>query len=129
MKHTVTCVLKFKEKILIMKRSQKVGSFQGFYGMVAGYIEPDETPDEAAIKEVEEEAGLRQDQFKLIKKGEPFKVAKDGRSWVVHPYLFEVNMDEIKIDWEHDNFEWILPKDLKKYNYVPGLDKIIEMFL
>jgi 8-oxo-dGTP pyrophosphatase MutT (NUDIX family) len=110
-------------KILILRRSGKVGTYRGRWGAVAGYIEEGETPDEAACKEIEEEAGVK--EAKLIKRGEPFEFLDSelGVVWVVHPYRFAVETDQIHIDWEHVESRWIRPEELGSYEIVPKLDE------
>lgn len=46
-------------KVLILKRSQKVGSYPGRWAGVSGFIEENETPMDAARREVYEETGIR----------------------------------------------------------------------
>ncbi len=91
-----------------MRRSELVGSYQGRWAGVSGYIET--IADEQALVEVKEEAGLSGEDLKLIKKGRPLPIEdnKLGVKWVVHPYLFQIkDRDKIKIDWEHKEAKWI----------------------
>lgn len=50
-------ILKDKNKILLLKRAN-TGFQDGKYSLVAGHIESDETPAQAAIREAKEEAGI-----------------------------------------------------------------------
>ena len=52
-----TSFLTYRGKILVLKRSGKVGSYQGAWAGVSGYVEEDEQPLDTALKEVEEETG------------------------------------------------------------------------
>lgn len=36
------------------------------------------------------------------------------------------NPDKIVIDWEHKEAKWIDPKDIAKYETVPGLKETLE---
>jgi hypothetical protein len=40
---------------------------------------------------------------------------------IVHPYLFGSNTDQISIAWEHDEYRWISPGEIKNYETVPRL--------
>ena len=107
-RRVVTCFLESGGEILLLRRSGQVGSYQGRWAGVSGYIET--TPDEQALVEIEEEAGLCGEDLKLIKRGKPLPVEDEklGVRWVVHPYLFHIKeRDKIKIDWEHKEVRWI----------------------
>ncbi len=126
-KRVVTCFLESDGEILPLRRSEQVGSYQGRWAGVSGYIE--KTPDEQAWVEIEEEASLCQEDLKLIKKGEPLIVddEKLGVRWVVHPYLFHIkDRSKIKIDWEHKETRWIDPKDIDNYQTVPMLKETLD---
>jgi len=55
-KRVVTCFLESDGEILILRRSRQVGSYQGKWAGVSGFIET--TADEQALVEIEEETGL-----------------------------------------------------------------------
>ncbi len=98
----MTCFLESENKILILRRSERVGTYRGRWGGVSGYIEG--TADEQALIEIREEAGLTGSDIKLVARGQPLKVVDEKlrTKWIVHPYLFRVtNPAKIKIDWEH----------------------------
>lgn len=123
----VTCFLESNGEILLLRRSEQVGSYQGRWAGVSGYME--KTPDEQALIEIEEETSLRREDLKLMKKGEPLAVEDDnlGVRWVVHPYLFHIkDRGKVKIDWEHKEARWIEPKDIGNYETVPNLKETLD---
>jgi len=122
----VTCFLESDGEILILRRSEQVGSYQGRWAGVSGYIET--TADEQALTEIEEETSLAGEDLKLIKKGRPLEVKDDklGVKWVVHPYLFHIkDRGKIKIDWEHKEARWIQPRDIDNFETVPKLKETL----
>ena len=122
----VSCFLESDSEILILRRSEQVGSYQGRWAGVSGYIET--TADEQALTEIEEETSLSGDDLKLIRKGKPLTVEDDklGVKWVVHPYLFHIkDRDKIKIDWEHKEARWIPPRDIDNFETVPKLKEVL----
>ncbi len=128
-KHVVTCFLESENRILILRRSEQVSSYQGRWAGVSGYIEANTTADEQALLEIEEETSLCREDLELIKKGKPLSVEDEklGVKWVIHPYLFHIkDRDEIKIDWEHKETQWIDPKDIDNYQTVPKLKETFE---
>ncbi|HEO64387.1 MAG TPA: hypothetical protein ENI73_00810, partial [Spirochaetes bacterium] len=64
----VTSFLLYDQKILILKRSQKVGSQRGKWAGVSGYLEGNE-PLNQAYKEIREETSLGEKDIILIKEG------------------------------------------------------------
>ncbi len=134
MPQVVTCLLEHDGKILLLKRSQRVGTYRGLWGGVAGFVEELEDPYDTAIKEIREEAGIRVDDLELIKKGDPLDISDtyDGKryNWVVYPFLFHVQSKElVRVDWEHDEFRWVHPSEVRRMETVPGLDEVIRQLL
>ena len=118
--HVVTCFLRNRGDVLLLRRSEEVGSYQGRWGAVAGHAEGD--PDAAARDEIEEETGLL-DACTLVRSGEPFPVedAQLGTRWIVHPYLFDCARRDATLDWESVEHEWVPPTEILTRDTVPQL--------
>lgn len=129
-RHVVTCFLETDHRILILKRSDQVGTYRGKWAAVSGYVET--TPDEQCTLEIREETGLKEEDISLIAKGDPLPV-KDEKlqvQWIVYPYLFKVKKPEkVTIDWEHREFKWISPGEMSRYETVPMLKEALERVL
>jgi nicotinamide-nucleotide amidase len=126
-KDVVTCFLESNHRILILHRSAQVGTYQGLWAAVSGYIET--TPDEQALTEIREETGLGPKDVKLKWKGQTVEALDEKLKtrWIIHPYLFRVkNPDRIKYDWEHTETRWILPSELVDYTTVPKLKEALD---
>lgn len=129
-KQVVTCFLESEDEILILRRSQRVGSYQGRWAGVSGYIET--TADEQALTEIKEETSLSKQEVELIRKGKPLAIEDKelGVRWLVHPYLFHIkDRNKIKIDWEHKEARWIAPQDIEHYPTVPKLKETLAQVL
>jgi PncC family amidohydrolase len=129
-KHVVTCFLEHQKLILILRRSGRVSTYKRAWAGVSGYVETN--PLDQAYSEIREETGLFKSTVKLIQEGKPVEVIDMSlhRKWIVHPFLFHVTDPErLKIDWEHTEFKWIKPKDLSKYQTVPGLHTALSSVL
>ena len=125
-KRVVTCFLESGGEILILRRSERVGSYRGRWAGVSGYVET--TPDEQALVEISEETALCKEDLRLIKKGKPLPVEDKrlGVRWIVHPYLFHIKeRDKIRIDWEHKETKWIKPEEISNYQTVPMLKETL----
>ena len=132
--NVVTSIIKNeKDKILILKRSDQVGTYKGQWSGVSGYIEKDEEPIDTALKEIREETGLSKNQVKFIKKSEPIKLIDvyNGKeyNWIIHPFLFISKYSKINIDWEHSEYRWVLPSKIEEFDTVPGFNKVVSELL
>ncbi len=123
----VTCFLLRRsgdgDEILLLRRSQQVGTYRGRWAGVSGYIE-EADPLAQAYTEMEEETGLTRKDVQLLRTGEPLEVAdaEADRRWIVHPFLFEVREPSgIRADWEHVETRWIRPEEVFQYETVPQL--------
>lgn len=125
-KYIVTSFLFKDGKILLLKRSNKVGTFRGKWAGVSGFIE-DENSLEAALREIKEETGVDSKFLELLKIGIPFDIhdSVNDTIWSINPFLFLFKGDEINIDWEHDTFEWIYPNEMDNYDTVTNLKKTL----
>ncbi len=125
-KQVVTCFLESNGEILILRRSERVGSYQGKWAGVSGFVET--TPGEQAMTEIREETGLNEADVRLMKKGEPLAVEDEqlGVRWIVHPYLFQVaDRNKIRINWEHKEMKWIKPEEISEFQTVPRLEEVL----
>ncbi len=127
-KHVVTSILRNDDgKILLLQRSDKVGSYRGQWAGVSGYIEEGETDSQAALREMHEEIG--HNSVHLRNRLEPQRFRDADVVWCVHAFLFDVDDPKVKIDWEHKRFDWVAPEDVAGYSTVPGLQKIVAGLL
>ena len=123
----VSAVLRNRGRILIVRRSEAVGSFQGRWSAVSGYIEGREDPRDRAVREVREETGLR--RLVLRATGQPVLARTDATVYVVHPFLFDVPSRAVRLDWENIDHAWVRPEDLGRYDTVPRLEDVIGSVL
>ncbi len=134
MPQVVTCVLEYQGKILVLRRSSSVRTYKGLWGGVAGYIEPGEEPLQTAMKEIQEEIGLRPDDVQLLVTGDvlTFTDTDEGEryDWVVRPFLFQLKHEHpLKIDWEHTEHRWIDPQELSGLPTVPHFPETVKNLL
>ena len=84
-RHVVTCFLEHNGQIVVLRRSERVSTYQGKWAGVSGYIEEGSTPSQQAWIEIKEEAGLDADDVELVEEGLPLEVVDSeiGRKWIV----------------------------------------------
>jgi 8-oxo-dGTP pyrophosphatase MutT (NUDIX family) len=124
-KDVATSVILHKGKILLLKRSKKVGTYQGKWACASGYIEDDETPFQTALKEISEELGFQKEDVELLKEGDVIFTRDKDILWAIHPFLLEAKKTEIILDWEHDEYRWINPNEIENFSCVPKLKETV----
>ena len=124
----VTTFLTNSDKILLLKRSQKVKSMKNLWAGISGIIEGNEQPLERAKIEVYEEVGIKESNIELIKEGKIILIESpqyENHQWEVYPFLFSCNNREIKLNWENSDSKWIDIDELKNFSTVPSLEKVL----
>jgi uncharacterized protein len=124
--HVVSCLVQDADRYLILRRSERVGTFQGYWAAVSGYVEQGETPDQTAVKELREETSL---QLSIVKAGATLRVRSGDTIWVIHPFLFQAVGPTVSIDWEHTEYRWLRTEEMKGFQTVPGLEQVIRNLL
>ena len=129
----VTSFIKNNDKVLILKRSDKVKSMKCLWAGVSGIIEKSDTTPLARAKiEIFEETGIGEEEIKLLKANEQIKIESaqyKNHEWNIFPFLFSTKNSKIKLNWENSEFKWIKPNEIKNYETVPELEKILISLL
>tara|TARA_B110000014_G_scaffold196019_1_gene145068 strand:- start:388 stop:792 length:405 start_codon:yes stop_codon:yes gene_type:complete len=124
----VTSFLTHNNKILILKRSQKVKTMKGLWSGISGVIENNEMPVERAEIEIFEEVGINQKYITLVKSNKELCVESPqykNHQWIIFPFFFKTDKNDIKLNWENSEFRWINVDQLKQFNTVPNLEKVL----
>ena len=124
----VTSFIRDNEKLLILKRSEKVKSMKGLWAGVSGIIEKNEEPLQRAKIEIFEEVGIPEEEITLVKAAEEIRVNSPqygNHEWEIFPFLFESKNPTIKLNWENSDFKWINVEELENYETVPSLEKVL----
>ncbi len=112
------------DRVLLLRRSGRVRTYQAAWGGVSGYLEPGVTPLEQAYTEIREETGLPREAVRLLRAGEPFEFRDEalGQAWRVHPFLFALDAAvQIATDWETTEHMWAAPEEVAALPTVPRL--------
>lgn len=123
----VTSVLWNRGRILIVRRSDAVGSFRGRWSAISGFIEGREEPKARALQEIREETGLR--GVPLRAAGRPILARDRGTIYVVYPFRFDAPTRRIRLDWENVAHRWIRPEEIDRLETVPRLKDVVASVL
>ena len=124
----VTSFLKHNDKVLILKRSNKVKTMKGLWAGVSGIIENNESPLERAKIEIFEELGIVEKNISLVKSVKEMRVNSPqykNHEWEIFPFMFETDNPTIRLNWENSEFRWIKINELSKFETVPSLQKVL----
>tara|TARA_B100001105_G_scaffold192225_1_gene156287 strand:+ start:184 stop:588 length:405 start_codon:yes stop_codon:yes gene_type:complete len=124
----VTSFIRNNDKLLILKRSEKVKSMKGLWAGISGIIENNEIPLQRAKIEIFEEVGITEEKIKLIKSAKEMRINAPqykNHEWEVFPFLFESEKPNVSLNWENSEFRWIEVQELKNYDTVPSLEKVL----
>ena len=104
---------------LVLYRSNTHPLFPGHIDFPGGEVEPEEIPEVAVAREIQEETGLLVNSKKLK------KLFTKQYQQTTH-MLFEAKFTEpdakIALSWEHKGYRWITPEELKSLPKFPGAD-------
>ena len=127
-REVVTAFLRHAGRILLVRRSDRVGTYRGRWSGISGYLEKTEPLDQVRC-EIQEETGLAPDSCRLASAGEPLVITDVdiGVQWKVHLFLFDIDDPAaIRLDWENRELVWVEPGELARYPTVPALQEALE---
>ena len=128
-KHQKICVggmLLRDNKVLVVRRSARETLFPGMYELPGGKVDFGEHPEQALIREFQEETRLD------VRVGEPFRiftyVTNDGKRHTVE-IVFYTHADEEKepiLSDAHDDYKWITKEELDSVPLTATMKENIE---
>lgn len=126
MKKITVSIIKFKDKILILKRHENKKFDPNKWEFVSGFIKGNDELKIQATNHVFHETSLKFP--KSVQKGQTFEMEDQYGKWQITPFLFEFNSDIVKLNSDHVEYKWIEAKDLKNFNCVNDLEKNLICF-
>lgn len=106
--------------------------WSGKWTLPGGHIDPGETIEVAAVREVEEETGFKVEPITLISSGELIN-SKDfyrPAHFIYFNYLVEKIGGELKLeDRELSDFCWVAPEEALKLDLAETFDQTVKEYL
>ncbi|MDO8556756.1 MAG: NUDIX domain-containing protein [Nanoarchaeota archaeon] len=113
-----------KDKIILLKRNKKVVAYPGKWATIAGFLDELCPIKKKVFEELKEELSIDSKQVKSVIFGSHYYfIDKDiKRRWSVYPVLIKLRkLPRVTIDWEHMEYRWIRPEEIKYFDHVPNV--------
>lgn len=123
--------IEYNGKILLVRESDKYADGVNVtkYDVVGGRVEPGQRFDESLLREIKEETGLD------VQIGQPFFVSEwrpvvRGEQWQIVGIFFQcqTSFNEVVLSGDHDDYQWIDPKDFGSLSIIPNLVPAFEAY-
>jgi 8-oxo-dGTP diphosphatase len=119
MKLATLCYLRRNGQTLMVHRIKKANDMhQGKWNGLGGKLDPGETPEECAVREIYEESGLRA-RAPQLKGILTFPAFDDFEDWYVFVYVV-TDFEGKLIDSPEGNLQWVNNADLTSLNLWDG---------
>ena len=129
----LTCYVRYNGKLLLLKRSDQVSTYQGYWHSVAGYVDDTRcTLKDKALEELREEVSIFPDVIENMIFFPPKKIIDNHihRIWVVCNILIDLKKQpDLILDFEHTDMVWIDPSEIANYQTVPGVSNAVKLLL
>ena len=112
-------MLRFDGKILLLRRGRTAPWMPGRWNLPGGMAERGETPEEAAIREAQEETGMIPEDLELLH----HDVGRHGSTYI---FLTTSWSGYPKLGWENDAMLWASPEQALEMSLVPGLSAALQ---
>jgi len=126
--HGMICVvINKKGQILILKRTTDKKFFPNKWAPVgAAPLTGKENMREIAKRELVDELGV---SGKILKEEKPFPSKTEGLSWMIYPFLAQIDTDDVTLNEEHTEAKWVNLEELGSYDTIPGLKENVKVLL
>lgn len=124
----INCVLRYKNKILLVERSKNLKFHPGCWSGISGFLDDKKSLKQKVTEEIKEELGIPKNKIENIRLGEIFdqEDQKAHKTWIVHPILVDVNTDRVRLDWEARKYVWTSPHKARELKLLPGFSSVLK---
>ena len=126
----INVVVVHKGKVLMVRRSDDLRFYPGYWHCVAGFLDDSQSIEEKVREELREEIDLGDDQIISMQRGQiVLSEAPDyGKTYLIVPVLVQAASAEVRLDWEASRAEWLVPAEARQRKLVPGLAEVFNQF-
>lgn len=121
------CISENTPLFLVLRRSSKK-IYAGQWRMIGGKVQKGESYHEAALRELEEETGLKPIQFWTVPSVNTFYEYQNDQIHLIPAFAAELSPDSIpKLDDEHTDQQWISASEVKQFLKWPEQQRLIRL--
>lgn len=106
-------------RVLLLRRAADYYNFPGKWSVVTGHILPNETPDEAVLREIREELQV---EATIISAGSLVYIRLPEVTLVIHPFKCKISNYQFTLSSENERYQWVLPEQIRHFDMVPQLE-------
>lgn len=111
------------EKFLLIKRAKSQSPNPDTWEFPGGGLEQGEKPRQAALRELEEETGLKAE---IVKKGEKAEISVEKGELEINPYLVKTRKEKIELSEEHTDYKWLKIDRIASFTDNDGVIKSLK---
>jgi 8-oxo-dGTP pyrophosphatase MutT (NUDIX family) len=122
------CYIEMDNHLLLIQQASRK-SEEGLWGVPAGKLEPGETPEAAAKRELFEETGIQMLTSTQIQYLNTLYIRKPDIDYVY--YMFKIHLDKkptIRLTSEHHNYRWANFKDMENMPLRAGAKEALQYY-
>lgn len=120
-KAAVVILVNENDEVLVLKRSSRARSFAGYWNFPGGSVEKNEAIEEAAVRELSEEAGLKTTVDNLS-----FFDVVAFQYLTVYFFITNKFSGQVKINDESTEYRWISLNEINDIKFMPFSKKMIK---
>jgi 8-oxo-dGTP diphosphatase len=121
------CYLEIGGKLLLLQRAH--GKLEpGKWGVPAGKLENQETPEDAAKRELFEETGISFENTQIQRLNSLY-IRKPEVDYVYHLFKVQLNgLPEVRLSNEHQSYKWASLKDIEEMALMDGAKEALQHY-
>lgn len=125
----VAVVVEWRDRVLLLRRSERVCHDKGRWHCVTGYLDQGASPEQQALVELHEETGLGVCALDSLEERGVLDIPDAaGRMWRVHTFRVSTRQRRLRLDSEHDAYRWVAPQAVRRFgNRVVWLDEVLAL--
>lgn len=112
-------------KVLILKRGPTAPTFPNTWDSIGGLVSENESVEDCMLREAKEEIGS---SVRIRESGKVLDYMDKYGRVIAIPFLLGSDSNKIRLSFEHTEYKWVKPKELKNYRCTPELPKLLKLF-
>ena len=116
------CYLEIDGKLLLLQRAH--GKLEpGKWGVPAGKLEKNETPEQATQRDLFEETGI---SFENLSPMPCLYIRKPEIDYIYHPFKIQLDrIPPVQLSNEHQNYQWVTSQEMQKLPLMDGAQEAL----